>query len=111
MDMPALTPLPERRRGVRAGLQVVHRHQVGETVFRRVSELLYVNGRPVALIDWINLGGVRTPLYTYPLDPGKLRPDVARRGVYHYDEVTADPRFVERAELPAAQSLGATPEK
>lgn len=111
IDMPALTPIPERRRGVRAGLQVVHRHQVGDTVFRRVSELLYVNGRPVALIDWINLGGVRTPLYTYPLDPGKLRPDVARRGVYHYDEVTADPRFMERADPPPPPSLGATPEK
>jgi len=75
---------------------VIHRHQVGETVFRRVSELLYLGGKPVALIDWINLGGVRTPLYTYPLDPLKLRADALRRGVFHYDDLTADPRFAER---------------
>ena len=91
--MPSLLPNRERRQGARALLQVIHRHQVGDTVFRRVSELLYVRGKPVALIDWINLGGVRTPLYTYPLDPLKLRADVARRGVFHYDDLTADPRF------------------
>jgi hypothetical protein len=77
----------------------VHRHQVGETMVRRVSELVYLEGRPVALIDWINLGSVRTPLYTYPLDPHKLRADPARRGVFHYDEPTADPRFAERGEM------------
>ena len=76
-------------------LQVIHRHQVGDTVFRRVSELLYVSGKPVALIEWINLGGIRTPLYTYPLDPAKLRADAARRGVFHYDDLTADPRFAQ----------------
>jgi hypothetical protein len=94
--MPSVRPGRERRQGVRALLQVIHRHQVGETVFRRVSELLYLNGQPVALIEWINFGGVRTPLYTYPLDPLKLRPDISRRGVFHYDDLTADPRFAER---------------
>jgi hypothetical protein len=102
MRMPSLKPIRERRLGVRAGLQVVHRHQVGETVFRRVSELLYVSGRPVALVEWINLGGVRTPLYTCPLDPLKLHADAARRGVFHYDDLTADPRFAEHGEPPPA---------
>ena len=97
--MPGLIPIRERRQGVRVGLQVVHRHQVGETVVRRVSELVYVGGRPVALIDWINLGGVRTPLYPFPLDPQKLRQDPGRRGVFHYDALTADPRFADRGEL------------
>ena len=98
--MPGLIPIRERRQGVRAGLQVIHRHQVGEKVFRRVSELLYVSGRPVALIEWINLGDVRTPLYTYPLDPLKLHADSARRGVFHYDDLTADPRFADLGEPP-----------
>jgi len=102
--MPSLIPIRERRRGIRTGLQVIHRHQVGDAIFRRVSELLYVNGQPVALIEWINLGGVRTPLYTHPLDPGKLRPDPARRGVFHYDDLTADPRFMERGESPPLPS-------
>jgi hypothetical protein len=101
--MPGLIPISERRQGVRALQQVIHRHLVGETVFRRVSELLYVNGQPVALIDWINLGGVRTPLYTHPLDPLKLRPDPSRRGVFHYADLTADPRFSERGEAPPPQ--------
>ena len=98
--MPNLVPVRERRLGLRVGLQVVHRHQVGETVVRRVSELLYVGGRPVALIEWINLGDVRTPLYTCALDPLKLHPDSARRGVFHYDDLTADPRFAEHSEPP-----------
>lgn len=100
MVMPSFIPIRERRRGRRAGLQVIHRHQVGDTVFRRVSELLYVDGKPLALIEWINLGAVRTPLYTYPLDPLKLRPDAARRGLFHYDELTTDPRFGERGSIP-----------
>ena len=100
MRMPSLLPNRERRQGARALLQVIHRHQVGDTVFRRVSELLYVSGKPVALIEWINLGGIRTPLYTYPLDPAKLRADAARRGVFHYDDLTADPRFAELGEPP-----------
>jgi hypothetical protein len=53
--MPSVAPIRERRVGIRVGLQVVHRHQWGKTVVRRVSELLYVSGRPVALIEWINL--------------------------------------------------------
>ena len=99
--MPSVAPIRERRVGIRVGLQVVHRHQVGEIVVRRVSELLYVSGRPVALIEWINLGGVRTPLYTCALDPLKLHADTARRGVFHYDDLTADPRFAEHGEPPA----------
>jgi len=68
MRMPSLLTNRERRQGARALLQVIHRHQVGDTVFRRVSELLYVGGKPVALIEWINLGGVRTP-YACPASP------------------------------------------
>ena len=82
----------ERRTGVRPGLKVVHRHKVGTTVVRRVSELAYIKGRPVALLGWINLGGVRTPLYVCELDPARLHP-ANRDGVFHYEELTSDPRF------------------
>jgi hypothetical protein len=63
-------------------------------VVERVSELLYVKGRPVALLDWVNLGGIRTPLYMCELDAEKLHPG-DRRGVFQYDDVTADPRFAD----------------
>jgi len=91
--METAAPARERRREPRSRLRVVHRHRIGTAIADRVSELLYVKGRPVALIDWIDLGGVRTPLYVCDLDPEKLRPAQAQRGVYHYEGLTADPRF------------------
>jgi len=91
--MPLATPQRERRQAARSGFQVVHRHRVGTAVSDRVSELVFVKGRPVALLEWINLGGVRTPLYLCDLDPAKLREDAFQRGVFHYDDLTTDPRF------------------
>lgn len=81
------------RRKLRVGLKVIHRHRVGDKVLRRVSELVYVAGRPRALLGWINLAGVRTPLYICELDPAKLRRADGARNTFHYDDVTVDPRF------------------
>jgi hypothetical protein len=86
------TPAKERRHEVRPGLKVVHRHRIGGAVVQRTSELLYMNHRPVALLDWINLGGIRTPLYKCQLDEQKIRP-AKERNVFHYDGITSDPRF------------------
>jgi hypothetical protein len=90
MAMPGVSPQKERRKA-RTGLKVVHRHRVGSVVVRRVSELVFVKERPIALLEWINLGGVRTPLYVCELDPSKLTQ--TDKGVYRYDGVTVDPRF------------------
>jgi hypothetical protein len=84
-------PARERRTGRRLGFRVAHRHRVGSSVVERVSELLYVKGRPVAVLGWVNLGGIRTPLYVCELDAEKLHPGDG--GVFRYDDVTADPRF------------------
>jgi hypothetical protein len=92
--MPNVQPSKDRRHDARPGLRVMHQHRVGPTVVERVSELVYVKGRPVALLEWINLGGVRTPLFVCELEPGKLRA-AADRGVFHYDAVTVDPRFTD----------------
>ena len=72
---------------------MVHRHRIGAAISTRVSELVYIKGRPLALLEWIDLGGVRTPLCLCDLDPAKLRPDEEERRVFHYEDVTADPRF------------------
>jgi hypothetical protein len=87
-------PSKDRRHDARPGLKVKHRHRVGSAVGERVSELVYVKGRPVALLDWIDLGGIRTPLYMCELDPKQLRP-ATPGGLFHYDGVTADPRFAD----------------
>lgn len=92
--MSTATPIRERRQGIRAGLRVVHRHRIGPAISERVSELVYVKGCPVALVEWIDLGGVRTPLYVCHLDPMKLRPDSRERRVFHYEDITNDPRFL-----------------
>jgi hypothetical protein len=81
------------RRKSRLGLKVIHKHRVGDKVFRRVSELVMIEGRPKALLGWINLGDVRTPLYLCELDPAKLRHSPTAANTYYYDEVTVDPRF------------------
>lgn len=86
------------RRKIRLGLKVIHRHRVGGTVSRRVSELVYVRGRPKAILHWIDVGGVRTPLFMCDLDPARLRKaptDGAGKNTYYYDEVTVDPRYEE----------------
>lgn len=83
------------RRKTRLGLKVIHRHRVGEKVFRRVSELVMMDGQPKAILGWINLGDVRTPLYICDLDRAKLHRAKGMRGLYYYDDTTVDPRFDE----------------
>jgi hypothetical protein len=91
--MPGTLPMKERRK-LRTGLKVIHRHRIGNTIVRRVSELVFVKGTPIALLEWINLGGVRTPLYVCKLDSSKLKQ--TDKTTYNYEDVTVDPRFEER---------------
>ena len=84
------------RRKVRLGLRVLHRHRVGSFELRRVSDLVYVDGRPKAVLGWIDVGGMRTPIHLCDLDPAKLRKAVAgnpARAAFYYDGVTIDPRY------------------
>ena len=86
------------RRKVRLGLRVIHRHRVGRLEFRRVSELVFVRGRPKAILGWIDVGDMRTPIFMCDLDPAKLRKAAAgndARNTYYYDAVTVDPRYEE----------------
>lgn len=85
------------RRKVRVGLKVVHRHRVGSYEFRRVSELVYVRGRPKAILGWIDVGGLRTPIYICDLDPEKLHKAAAAPKTFYYDGVTVDPRYEDLA--------------
>ena len=77
----------------RLDLKVIHRHRTGDSVFRRVSELVFIRGRPRAVLGWIDAGGVRTPIYISELDPAKLTKAAALKNTYYYDEVTIDPRY------------------
>lgn len=85
-------PRVERRK-TRIGLKVVHRHRMGSEVSERVSDLVFAQGKPHALIEWINIGGVRTPLYTCELDKAKLVPAADAKAVFYYTGITTDPRF------------------
>ena len=95
--MANLVPHKEQRRKPRLGLKVIHRHRIGSNLVRRVSELVFINGRPVALLEWIDLGGIRTPLFTCELDLAKLQAG-HRKGIYQYNDVTVDPRFSDAAD-------------
>ena len=85
----------ERRSLPRNATKVIHRHRMGRYVFARVSELVFVDGRPRAVLEWVNLGGIRTPVYLADLDPAKLTGAAALRRMYFYGGVTSDPRFDE----------------
>jgi hypothetical protein len=81
------------RKLARVPLKVVHRHRVGGQVFRRVSELAYVRGQPKAILRWIDIAGMRTPIYA-DLDPAKLRRMRPRLRLTSYDGTTTDPSDV-----------------
>jgi hypothetical protein len=83
----------KNRRKIRSGLKVLHRHRVGSYEFRRVSELVFVRGLPKAILGWIDVGGVRTPIYICDLDAKKLTKAAATPNTYYYDGVTVDPRY------------------
>jgi len=93
----------QNRRKVRLGLKVIHRHRAGRAAPRRVSELVYVGGRPKAVLGWIDAGGVRTPIYICELNPAKLRKAAATSKTYYYDEITIDPRYEEAAPARSAK--------
>ena len=81
---------PERRRA-RAKLRVIHRHRSdGREASQRESELIFTHGGAVAILEWIDMGGVRTPVFTLPLDREKLHRESDR--TYSYEDVTLDPR-------------------
>ena len=82
----------ERRSGPRARLRVLHRHRIGGHHLKRVSELVYVRGQPNAVLEWIDLAGVRAPLYI-PLDPEQLHAPPRMHSLFVYDGETRDPRF------------------
>ena len=81
------------RRKSRLGFKVIHKHRIGDKVFRRVSELVMIEGQPKALLGWINLGDVRTPIYLCDLDQSKLHRSATSASTFYYDETTVDPRF------------------
>ena len=80
----------ERRRA-RGKLKVIHRHRSeGHEEGPRESELVFTRTGAVAILEWIDMGGVRTPVFTCPLDREKLRRESER--TYSYDDITEDPR-------------------
>jgi hypothetical protein len=83
----------DRRTVARIPQKVIHRHRVGGHGFRRVSELVFVRGLPKAILEWIDIGGLRTPYYLPDLDPGKLARVPGARHTYRYGGETVDPRF------------------
>ena len=88
----------ERRVIRRTRLKVIHRHRIGSRTFRRVSELVFVQGKPRAMLEWVDLGGVRSPLYIAELDPAKLHQAKSLPNTYFYDGLTVDPRYEDAAD-------------
>jgi hypothetical protein len=85
----------ENRRTIRrVGLKVIHRHRLGDQTMRRVSELVFLRGEAKAVLEWIDIAGLRTPIYV-EMDRSKLRMTRGIRTLYYYDETTSDPRLAE----------------
>ena len=86
------------RRTARVGLTVAHEHRAGNNApVRMVSELAFLRGAPKAILEWIDIGGQRTPICV-DLDPDKLVASGGKvRGRFCYGETTVDPRTVDVA--------------
>jgi hypothetical protein len=81
------------RRTARVRHKVVHRHQTGPVAFKRVSELVVLYGQPKAILRWIDIAGVRTPICV-DLDPQRLRGTRAGASTtFYYDGTTVDPSY------------------
>ena len=81
------------RRLARVPQKVIHGHRIGSHVFRRVSEIVFIGRQPKAILRWIDIAGVRTPIYA-ELDPAKLRRIGPHSHVAAYDGTTIDPSDV-----------------
>jgi len=75
-------------------MKVIHKHRSGEQEPReRESDLMFIEDRPMAILEWIDIGGVRTPLFICPLEREKLHPaSPGKTKTFYYDDVTLDPR-------------------
>ena len=74
---------------IEAARRVYVRFVYGKTAMRRVLDLGYIDGKPVAVVSWVNIGGITTPGEYAELDSALLRPSVPA-GCYWYDgEVVA----------------------
>jgi hypothetical protein len=72
--------------------RVIHRHRIGEREFARVSQLIYVGERPMAVLSWLHQGEQTIPGVCVELDRSRLqRGSKSRLFVYH--GVTVDPRY------------------
>ena len=80
------------RRQVRIGPKVIHRHRIGQHTLKRVSELVFLQNQPKAVLGWVDMGGDRTPVYL-DLDPARLRAVKGAKGTFYYEGVTVDPRY------------------
>jgi hypothetical protein len=70
---------------------------MGDESLRRVSELVFVHGEAKAVLEWIDSGGLRTPIYI-DMDRSKLRMTRGIRTLYYYDGTTVDPRGMDLKE-------------
>ena len=70
---------------------------MGDESLRRVSELVFVHGEAKAILEWIDSGGLRTPIYI-DMDRSKLRMTRGIRTLYYYDGTTVDPRLMDLIE-------------
>ena len=59
-----------------------------------------------AILGWIDVGGLRTPIYLADLDPAKLKKAAAAKDTYYYDDVTVDPRYEELGPPPEQRKTG-----
>ena len=83
------------RRAARVPQKVVHRHRIGSLVVKRLSEFVLVRGEPKAILKWIDIAGIRTPIYI-DLESSKLRRvQAGPKTRFIYDGTTVEPGTAE----------------
>ena len=70
-----------------------------------MSEIVFTEAGPKLVLGWIDLAGLRTPIWL-ELDPAKLKRARGLKNTWCYDQDTEDPRFADMQPLPDADAPG-----
>nr|HEX2200367.1 hypothetical protein [Burkholderiales bacterium] len=78
----------ERRAIPRTRLKVIHLHREGDEPTRRVSDLVFLDGKPHAVLGWTHSEQGRRPGAAIELDTARLRPSRRAKALFRYEGVT-----------------------
>jgi len=72
--------------------RVMHTLQTGAAYLMCENDLIFIEGRPLVVLEWTQPGGHPPPTVTVALDPAHLTERPGPPGYFLYDLPVVDPR-------------------